>query len=463
MSLQDSHQISDVKVMLVKGIDGNGIASIEKTGSQGLVDVYTITYTDGTKSTFTVTNGANAGMSARIFISSEAGSDVSVTSPSAQSLVVEQVSGSSTLWFCDTTEYGTHIIDAVLSGDDAQVSLNVDACKIYTVDDSHFHADITATFPSGATCSCGKSGETPAYASTNPYTFTVHSAGEYIITVSAYSQTYTETVTITTSGQEESVTCPVGSTVTPTDDVQTLLACAMIGDSEITTLAGLLADSTILSTVIASNNAIDYLVRSTTFATDVCADQTAMSYIGLNNYASNTLLADNTWNTAVCNSTYFESVLNVKVPTMTSNTTPSGECSASSFYGSTTEPWKAFDGQDTSKWQAQTTSYPQWLQYEFDDAVKVEFVKFVGMVSGSGNGHSMVKEFYFQGSNDNFTNDSHDLVHDTVADSTSARTFTYNFVNETSYKYYRLYFVSTYATGNYFSTKNVQFYGRDDV
>ncbi|MGN1372994.1 MAG: S1C family serine protease [Candidatus Coproplasma sp.] len=34
-----------------------GIVSIEKTGSIGLVDYYTITYTDGTTSTYTVTNG----------------------------------------------------------------------------------------------------------------------------------------------------------------------------------------------------------------------------------------------------------------------------------------------------------------------------------------------------------------------------------------------------------------------
>ena len=40
-----------------KGDTGNGIASIEKTSTVGLVDTYTITYTDGTTSTFTVTNG----------------------------------------------------------------------------------------------------------------------------------------------------------------------------------------------------------------------------------------------------------------------------------------------------------------------------------------------------------------------------------------------------------------------
>lgn len=57
MSIENSQQISDVKVMLVKGIDGEGIESIEQTGTSGLVDTYTITYNDGKKTTFTVTNG----------------------------------------------------------------------------------------------------------------------------------------------------------------------------------------------------------------------------------------------------------------------------------------------------------------------------------------------------------------------------------------------------------------------
>lgn len=41
------------------GETGNGIESIEMTGTSGLVDTYTITYTDGTTTTFTVTNGAD--------------------------------------------------------------------------------------------------------------------------------------------------------------------------------------------------------------------------------------------------------------------------------------------------------------------------------------------------------------------------------------------------------------------
>lgn len=52
-----------------KGDTGNGIASITKTATVGLVDTYTITFTDGTTTTFNVTNGSGG----------SGGSTVSVT------------------------------------------------------------------------------------------------------------------------------------------------------------------------------------------------------------------------------------------------------------------------------------------------------------------------------------------------------------------------------------------------
>ena len=45
--------------IFIAGKDGRGIVSIVKTATSGLVDTYTITYTDNTTSTFNVTNGAN--------------------------------------------------------------------------------------------------------------------------------------------------------------------------------------------------------------------------------------------------------------------------------------------------------------------------------------------------------------------------------------------------------------------
>lgn len=48
------------KVVGDDGEAGNGIASITKTGTSGLVDTYTITFDDGSTTTFTVTNGSDA-------------------------------------------------------------------------------------------------------------------------------------------------------------------------------------------------------------------------------------------------------------------------------------------------------------------------------------------------------------------------------------------------------------------
>lgn len=44
---------------VLKGSDGSGITSIDKTGTSGLVDTYTITFDDGHTETFDITNGAD--------------------------------------------------------------------------------------------------------------------------------------------------------------------------------------------------------------------------------------------------------------------------------------------------------------------------------------------------------------------------------------------------------------------
>lgn len=50
----------------IKGKDGRGIASISKTGTTGLVDTYTIKYTDGTTSTYTVNNSDSVSLQRQI-------------------------------------------------------------------------------------------------------------------------------------------------------------------------------------------------------------------------------------------------------------------------------------------------------------------------------------------------------------------------------------------------------------
>ena len=50
----------------IKGKNGRGITSIKKTGTTGSVDTYTITYTDGTTSTFTVKNSDSIALQRQI-------------------------------------------------------------------------------------------------------------------------------------------------------------------------------------------------------------------------------------------------------------------------------------------------------------------------------------------------------------------------------------------------------------
>lgn len=45
---------------VLNGTNGVGIVSIEKTATSGLVDTYTITFSDGSTTTYDVTNGADA-------------------------------------------------------------------------------------------------------------------------------------------------------------------------------------------------------------------------------------------------------------------------------------------------------------------------------------------------------------------------------------------------------------------
>lgn len=58
--------MKDIEILMLKGEKGstgntgNGIQSVEKTGTTGNIDTYTITFTDGTTTTFNVANGEGA-------------------------------------------------------------------------------------------------------------------------------------------------------------------------------------------------------------------------------------------------------------------------------------------------------------------------------------------------------------------------------------------------------------------
>lgn len=518
------------------------LATLADVDITDLEDGYVLAW-DATSETWVAVRQSSGLLPHLIIISETGESVVKAVKGQTEVIATETSTGH---YECDVPEFGTWTIHAVLNGDDATVNLVVDTVKVYTVADSHFHADITVTYPTGAQVSCSKSGETTLYATGSPYTFTVHSAGTWTITCEVDGKTYTQVVNVTTTGQTFSYTLPVGSTVTPTDDVTTLLHCAGIGGSSISTLAELFEDSTSLLAVTSSHNAVDYLVRSKTFTTknglvpvmtgyttpsgivsinftdqtsltnahaynafdgddtvygmslpdnsssvasfieytfdnpvcvkrfhlvikpntghtriaatykiqasnddstwtdfyegtwtagttqttDIdevinnsteykyyriwfnnathtytyqgntkyytyvnllelfasettqqsvgfCDNQTAMTDIGVDNYCADTLLADDIWSSAICNSTYFENVLNYKIPTMTNNTTPSGICSATNVYYANSE-YQAFDSNtSTAVLSAENASTPWDVIYEFaNDIFKPKKIRY---------------------------------------------------------------------------------------
>lgn len=97
---------------------------------------------------------------------------------------------------------------------------------------------------------------------------------------------------------------PKGATVTPTDSVVLWLNCADEYDLGYSTMSEILDDSTIVEKLMSTNNACDYLARSTTFVTDICADENAMTEIGNNQYCRDVLFSNATWHSALLASPY---------------------------------------------------------------------------------------------------------------------------------------------------------------
>lgn len=294
------------------------------------------------------------------------------------------------------------------------------------------------------------------------------STGEWTISSTYSGNSYSTSATVTSLSVQASAILrlrPNGATVTPTDDIQTWLQCGGIFDkTTYTTLSDVLSDSTTLSTLINDNNAVDYLVRSTTWASGICADSTAMTYIGLNNYCANTLIADADWNTAIQNSAYFESVDNAKVPAMTSNNTPSGVCFGSSV-NTGNDYYFAFNGSDSSAWIPTSGATNNRIGYKFPSAIKCKLVTFSVIASGNDSAGSDLTA-KIQGR----TSDSdewHDLTTFTLYKATTRHDYKLVIDDNSNYSQFCLFSADPlFRSSSPVTLKQIsllQFYGRIDV
>ena len=318
-------------------------------------------------------------------------------------------------------------------------------------------ATITVTYDSSfynktITCSNGTKTYTKTTTSSGSTEFSVSDEGTWTITCNGVSVSLDVTLNYATQMK------PTGSTATPVNDIQTWLKCGGIFDKSYTTINQVLADTTTLLALISDSNAVDYMVRSTTWASDVCADSTAMTDIGANDYCADTLLSDATWASAIVNSTYLESVLNVKVPTMTSNTTPSGVASyTGNLYASSYDAYKAFDGSEDrlSLWIASNNGT---LMYEFASTMVLKAVRIVPNKYTTFVGKATT--MYIDGYDGN---DWVNLLEQSLSASDIAQESTFSIVNTTDYSKFRLRYDNgsvTYNGTNYCSCTALQLYGR---
>ena len=248
---------------------------------------------------------------------------------------------------------------------------------------------------------------------------------------------------------------PKGATVTPTDDIQTWLKCANIDKTDLTTIDDVIADTTTLNILISDNNASDYLARSTTWASDICSNESAMTYIGLNDYCANKLLADSTWLETICNSDYFEKVLNKSVPTLTSKTgSDGGEAEASNYHSNGFEAFRAFDNNSNNFWATKSGVTSGWIQYKFVNPVNVKKVK----LKNSQYPGAQVNTFKIECSDNGVNWKSTNTI--TSINKAVSGTSLYN-INLQKALYWRLTVLTTVSAN--INIDELQFYGREEV
>ena len=115
------------------------------------------------------------------------------------------------------------------------------------------------------------------------------------------------------------------------------------------------------------------------------------------------------------------------IPTMTSDTTPSGVVASSSTSASPGADWEAFGS--ANGWTA-TGGPPQWLSYHFPVAYVVK------RYSLAEYGGGVPKDWTFEGSNDGASWTTLDTQTNQAI--SGGATFDYDFTNHTAYLYYRI-------------------------
>ena len=176
------------------------------------------------------------------------------------------------------------------------------------------------------------------------------------------------------------VSTPVGKYVTPINDYQKWLRCANIYGKNYTSITEITNDALVNCALFSSHNASDYLARCTnsTWINGIAHTSYSMRRLGNVNYCSNLLLSYSQWRNAICNSLYYDYVLNFKNPIMISNTEPSGECYC--YPDNSNDAWKVFTDNSYALVYIKNPSQidgENYIYYKFTEPINILRVKIV--------------------------------------------------------------------------------------
>ena len=147
-----------------------------------------------------------------------------------------------------------------------------------------------------------------------------------------------------------------------------------------TSLDDVLADQQTVRQLMTVHASCEYLYES--YLTDNTILDTIMNstygakWLGLRDYVCDKFMANETAKATMLNSDNWEYILKDKVPTMTSDTAPEGECKASSIYN-TYYAWNAFDGNDSTNLCTTAGSDSNWVYYKFTNPIAVYKTEFI--------------------------------------------------------------------------------------
>ena len=109
-------------------------------------------------------------------------------------------------WWFKNLDIGEWTLKATLSGQTATQAVNITQFGVYRIAMSYFKSTIKVTYPAGSTCTCSKGGEVlTASGTSGSYTFTVKSAGTWVIKITSGKYSASKSVSITKTGQSVSV------------------------------------------------------------------------------------------------------------------------------------------------------------------------------------------------------------------------------------------------------------------